>query len=46
MNSVQLVTVVKNSYIKKYSMKAVLAPLVEDLKKLVQFSFADLCLHF
>ena len=34
-HSVQLVAIVKNSYIKTYSMRAVLAPLVEDLKKLV-----------
>ena len=36
-HSVQLVAIVKN-YIKTYSMRAVLSPLVDDLKKLVSIS--------
>jgi len=37
-HSVQLVAIVKNSYIKTYSMRAVLSPLIDDLKKLVSIS--------
>ncbi len=33
--SIQLVALVKNEYIKKYSMNTVLRPIVDDLKRLV-----------
>ena len=36
LKSIQLVALCKHRYIKKYSLNAILTPLIEDLKKLVR----------
>ena len=39
LRSIQLVALCKNRYIKKYSLNAILAPIIQDLKKLVCFMY-------
>ena len=36
LRTIQLVALCKNRYIKKYSLNAILAPIIQDLKKLVR----------